>query len=105
MSCRHLAAIAAGCDTAFTVDASRVTFGRGALAEVGGRVRAYGVRRAAVITDARLRALPWCGELLASLAAAGVDSAVFDEVAIEPTDASFERAAAFARDARRDGSI
>jgi hydroxyacid-oxoacid transhydrogenase len=105
MSCRHLAAAAAGCDTAFTVDASRVTFGRGALVEVGTRARALGMRRAAVITDPRLRALAWCDELLQSLAAAGVDAAVFDEVAIEPTDASFELAAAFARDARPDGYV
>src|SRR5262245_60212359 len=37
MTCGTLAAIAAGCDTAFTVDASRVTFGPGALAEAGDR--------------------------------------------------------------------
>ena len=39
MTCRHLAAAAAGCDTAFTVDASRVTFGRG-CARRGRRPRA-----------------------------------------------------------------
>ena len=103
MACRHLAALAASCDTAFTVDASRVTFGRGALAEVGDRVRALGLRRVALITDARLRALPWFDEVMRSLA--GLDVAVFDAVAIEPTDASFEDAARFARDARPDGYV
>jgi len=105
MACRHLAAISAGCDNAFTMDASRVTFGAGALAEVGDRARALGMRRAAVITDARLRALPWFDEVARSLAAAGIDAAVFAEVAIEPTDASFEAAARFAREARADGYI
>jgi len=105
MSCAHLEAIAAGCETAFTVDASRVTFGRGALAEVGDRARALGIRRVALITDARLRALPWCDEALASLRAAGLDVAIFDEVAIEPTDASFEAAARFAVAARVDGYV
>jgi len=105
MACRHLAAIAAGCDSAFTVDASRVTFGAGALAEVGDRARALGVTRAVLVTDARLRALPWFDEVARSLAAAGVDAAVFDEVAIEPTDASFEAAARFAREARADGYV
>ncbi len=105
MACSHLAALAAGCDTAFTVDASRVTFGAGALAEAGDRARALGIRRVAVITDARLRASPWFEEVARSLAAAGVDAAVFDEVAIEPTDGSFEAAARFARDAKPDGYL
>src|SRR5574337_1365836 len=103
MSCRHLVATAAGCDTAFTVDASRVTFGRGAPAEVGDRARALGMTRVALFTDARLRALPWFEDVTRSLA--GLDVAVFDAVAVEPTDASFEEAARFARDARPDGYV
>ena len=103
MTCRHLAAAAAGCDTAFTVDASRVTFGHGALAEVGDRARALGMKRVALITDARLRTLPWFDEVARALA--GLDVAVFDAVAIEPTDASFDEAVRFARDARPDGYV
>nr|MDQ3370756.1 iron-containing alcohol dehydrogenase [Myxococcota bacterium] len=105
MSCAHLAAIAAGCETAFTVDASRVTFGRGCLAELGDRARALGIRRAAVVTDAHVATLPWFAEVTASLRAAGVDVACFTEVAIEPTDASFEAAARFATEARVDGYV
>ena len=105
MSCGQLAAIAAGCETAFTVDTSRITFGRGALAEVGDRARSHGIRRAGLFTDAKLRALPWFDEVHASLVAAGIEVAAFDAVAIEPTDASFEDAARFARDARLDGYI
>ncbi|MCA9678491.1 MAG: iron-containing alcohol dehydrogenase, partial [Myxococcales bacterium] len=105
MTCSHLYALEAGLEAAFTVDASRVTFGRGALAEVGDRVRALGARRVALITDRRLRALPWFAEVDAALRAAGVDVAVFDDVAIEPTDASLERAVRFARDARPDGYV
>lgn len=105
MTCGALAAIAAGCETAFTVDASRVTFGRGALGEVGARARALGVRRAALFTDPRLRALPWFDEVRGSLAAAGVELAIYDRVAIEPTCASFEDAARFAAGARPDGYV
>ncbi len=105
MPCRHLAAHHAGCDSAFTVDASRVTFGAGSLPEVGARARALGMRRVALITDVRLRALPWFAEVSASLAAAGLDIAVFDSVAIEPTDASLDDAVRFARDARPDGFV
>ncbi len=105
MACRHLTALDAGCDTAFTVDASRVTFGRGALAEVGDRARALGLRRVALITDAQVHALPWCAEVERSLTAAGVDVVVFDEVAIEPTDASFHAAVQFAQELRPDGYV
>jgi alcohol dehydrogenase class IV len=103
MTCRHLAAAAAGCDAAFTVDASRVTFGPGCLAEVGPRARALGMRRVALVTDRQVRALPWFDDVARSLA--GLDVIVFDDVAIEPTDATFEAAAAFARDARPDGYV
>jgi len=105
VSCPHLYALEAGCDRAFTVDASRVTFGRGALAEVGDRLAAHGARRVAVVTDPRLRALPWFAEVDASLRAAGLDVAVFDHVAIEPTDASLDLAVRFARDARADAYL
>jgi len=103
VSCRHLVAAAAGCDTAFTVDASRVTFGHGALAEVGDRARAHGMKRVALFTDARLRALPWFEEVTRALA--GLDVAVFDAVSIEPTDESFDQAIRFARDAKPDGYV
>ncbi len=105
MSCAHLAAVGAGCDSAFTIDASRVTFGAGALAEVGPRAAALGIRRAAVITDPGVRALPWCDELLASLRAAAIEPCVFDAVAIEPTEASWDDAIRFCRDAKPDGYV
>src|SRR5262249_55823288 len=48
---------------------------------------------------------PWFDEVARSLAAASIDVAVFDEVAIEPTDASIDHAARFAQDARADGYV
>src|ERR1041385_708008 len=105
MASRHIAAIEANCDTAFTVDASRVTFGRGALAEVGDRARALGMRRVMLVTDRRIRALPWFAEVAQSLDDAGLDTVVFDDVAIEPTDASFEAAATAAREIKPGGYV
>ena len=105
MSCSHLAAIEAGCETAFAVDASRVTFGARCLREVGARARAHGITRAALFTDARIRILPWFDEVAASLREATVDIAIYDGVAIEPCATSFEAAAQFARDANVDGYI
>lgn len=103
MTCRHIVSAAAGCETAYTIDASRVTFGHGVLSEVGDRARALGMQRVALVTDSRLRLLPWFDEVLRSLA--GLDVAVFDGVSVEPTDASFDEAVKFARDAKPDGYV
>ncbi len=97
MYCRHYELAKAGCDGGFTVDASRVTFGSGVLAEVGERARALGVKRAAVFTDPRIRAQPWFAEVMQSLAKANVDAAIYDAIEIEPTDTSFENAGRFAK--------
>ncbi len=105
MGCCHYDAPEAGCDGAFTVDASRITFGRGCLAEAGDRARALGMRRVALFTDAWLRKLPCFDTLHRSLRAAGLDVAVFDEVRVEPTDGSFLAAARFAAETRPDGYV
>jgi len=105
MGCYHDYAYQAGCDSAFTVDASRVTFGRGCLAEVGDRARALGLSRVALFTDAQLKKLPHFERVRASLAAAGVDAAEFSDVKIEPTEASFDAAIRFAREAKVDGYV
>lgn len=105
MGCCHYQAPEAGCDGAFTVDASRITFGRGCLAEVGDRVAALGLKRVALFTDPRVAALPHFETVRDSLATAGLDVAVYDGVRIEPTDQSFLEAARFAAEAKPDGFV
>jgi alcohol dehydrogenase class IV len=92
-------------ETILEIEAPRVKFGRGAIDEVGAEAAALGLRRVALFTDARLAALEFVERARQSLHAAGVDVAVFDAVRIEPTDASFRAAAAFAADARVDGYV
>jgi len=58
-----------------------------------------------VFTDATIRNLPHLAVVLESLKAAGIDVVVYDEVAVEPTDASFKRAAQFASEGRFDGFV
>jgi hydroxyacid-oxoacid transhydrogenase len=103
--CCHYPTPLAGHDGAFTVDASRVTFGRGSIEEVGARTRAYGVRRVGLFTDARVAALPFFARARRSLEGAGLEVAVFDAVVVEPTDRSFLEAARFAVDAKVDGFV
>ncbi len=102
--CQHYAAVEGG-DTAFTVDPPVLTYGPGCAREAGDLARAMGMRRVALITDATLRALGPVAEVEASLRAAGLEVAIYDEVRIEPTDASFEDAARFARAGRFDGYV
>lgn len=105
MSCAHYYAAVAGCENAFTVDASRITFGRGASREAGPRAKALGMTRVALFTDPRVGALPELAAVRASLASSGLDVVLFTEVRIEPSDASFEAAARFAREAKVDGYV
>ncbi|QRK07291.1 iron-containing alcohol dehydrogenase [Archangium violaceum] len=103
--CHYYQHVGEGCDNAFTVDTSRITFGRGCLAEVGDRARALGMKRVALFTDARMARLPHFQKVHQSLSAAGLDVVVYTDVHVEPTDQSFLHAARFASEARPDGYI
>jgi alcohol dehydrogenase class IV len=105
MGCCHYHPVGEGCDSAFTVDTSRVTFGRGCLSEVGDRAKALGMKRVALFSDAWLVRLPHFEKVRQSLLAAGLDVVVYTAVHIEPTDASFLDAARFATEARPDGYV
>ncbi|MDC0744401.1 hydroxyacid-oxoacid transhydrogenase [Polyangium mundeleinium] len=98
-------ALIEGGDAAFSMDASAVTFGPGALAEVGEEAAALGLRRVALFTDARLAELAPVAEARRSLGRAGVDVVVYDTVHVEPTDRSFAEAARFAAEGRFDGYV
>ncbi len=105
MVCCHGYAFTDAGDRAFEVDTSRIKYGSGVLAEVGAEARALGMRRVALFTDARLARLEPAAAVTASLRAADLDVALYDEVRVEPTDASFAAATAFARDAGIDGFV
>lgn len=85
----------------FSVDASALTFGRGAIRELGGLVPSSG--RIALFTDPRVVLTPFFDD--ARRALRGRDVAVYAECAVEPTDASFVRAASFAADGRFDAYV
>jgi hydroxyacid-oxoacid transhydrogenase len=105
MACCDLPIAAEDCDGAFTVDASRVTFGRGCLAEVGDRAGALGLRRVALFTDAGVAELPIFTKTRNSLVAAGLDVVTYTDVHVEPTDGSFLDGARFAQELKPDGYV
>ena len=104
-SCRHELAAQAGAEQVFSIDASSIVFGRGALAELGEHARAQGLSRVALFTDPTVARLPCFAAARASLAAAGVDAVLYDEVEVEPTDRSFLAAARFAAAGKFDGYL
>ncbi len=105
MSATGAAAGASPSETVFTWGAPPIKFGAGALDEVGSDVAALGLRRVAIVTDRGVLATGLVERVERSLAAAGVESVCFADVHVEPTDASVEIAAAWAREAAVDGFV
>lgn len=103
--CHHYFASASGGESSFSIDPAAVVFGRGSLAELGEHARALGMRRVALFTDARVGTLGVADTAKSALFSAGCDVAIFDAVAIEPTDATFLEAARFAKDGDFDGFV
>lgn len=92
-------------ETVFTWGAPPIKFGAGALQEIGWDVAQLGVARALVITDPSVAATGLADDVRELLEAAGVQATVYDEVAVEPTDESVERAASHASGGRWDGIV
>lgn len=105
VSCAHVDLLHAGGESLFTLSAAEITFGRGALREVGDLVASLGPRRVALFTDRGVAATECFDRAHRALRDAGLDVAVYDAVHVEPTDASFADAARFARDGRFDGYV
>ncbi len=105
MSCCHYYAPTEGGDTAFSVDTSAITFGKGCLSEAGSHAKALAITRIALFTDRTLMEFPHVEAVKASLLAAGLDVVVYDETRVEPTDQSFKAASQFAVEGAFDGFI
>ena len=94
-----------GGDIAFSVEAPKIKFGPGALAEIGDDAKALGMTRVALYTDPTVAKLNPVAVAEGSLKAAGIDVAIFDETEVEPTDRSFKAGTAFAEEGKFDGFV
>ena len=92
-------------ETAFEISAAAVRFGPGVTAEVGFDLADLGARRALVIADPALMRLPPVRTILDSLTQNGIATTVYDRVRVEPTDASWQDAIAFARTVQFDAIV
>jgi hydroxyacid-oxoacid transhydrogenase len=83
-------------DTIFQMAASNIRYGAGATAEVGLDLQVLACKRVMVLMDPRLRSLPVYQTVLESLNAAAIDHEFYFDISVEPTDKSFQAAAAAA---------
>jgi hydroxyacid-oxoacid transhydrogenase len=83
-------------ESIFTMDTSAIKFGAGATREVGEDLKSLGVKRVMLVTDPGLAGSIGVTTARKALAAAGLDVVLYDRVRVEPTDASFKDAIAFA---------
>jgi hydroxyacid-oxoacid transhydrogenase len=103
-SCAHYLEDHPGNDGAFTVDASRITFGA-AIDELGGRARSWGMTRVALFSDPNVSRIDVFARARRSLEATGIDVVPYSECVVEPTDLSLETARRFAAETRPDGFV
>src|SRR5215471_16421125 len=93
------------CETAFTMDTSGIKFGPGATRELGSDMQQLGVTRAMLVPDPNLATSQPVAVALAALRAAGIDTVLFEQVRIEPTDAALKEAIRFGVEGRFDGYV
>ncbi len=105
MSCCHHYQLSAGNESIFSVDFSSIKYGPGALDELQFDIDDIGMSRVALFTDRTVRQLPIVQNVLRNLGKAKLDFEIYDEVSIEPTDASFKAAAKFAAEGKFDGYV
>lgn len=92
-------------ENVFVMDTSSIKFGTGATAEIGCDMAGLGCKRVMVLVDPNLSAAAVTETALNALKAEGVDAVVFDQIEIEPTDASFKLAIDFAQKGNFDGYV
>jgi hydroxyacid-oxoacid transhydrogenase len=89
-------------ETVFTLEATPIKFGPGAVDDAGWELSRLGVSRALLVTDP---GIPHVSRVVDSLRAAGISVVVFDGVRVEPTLSSLQAAADFAVAASVDGFV
>src|SRR5262245_54937063 len=92
-------------ETVFTWSATPLKFGAGAIDEIGFDLSRLNLSRVLLITDRSLIATGIPRRVADSVTLAGLDVTIYDEVHVEPTDASVTAAVTFARESAWDGFL
>jgi hydroxyacid-oxoacid transhydrogenase len=89
-------------ETVFTLEATPIKFGPGAVDDAGWELSRLGVSRALLVTDP---GIPWTERVASSLRDSGIEVVVYDQSRVEPTVDSLQHAAEFALSAEVDGFV
>ena len=92
-------------ENAFTMDTSSIKYGPGVTREIGYDMEEQGCRRVMVVTDRNLSKSDPVAVTVEALRGRGIDTVLFDQSSVEPTDVSFKEAVAFAVKGKFDGYV
>jgi len=92
-------------ENAFTMDTSSIKYGQGVTREIGYDMEEQGCRRVMVVTDRNLSKSDPVAVTMEALQGRGIDTVLFDQASVEPTDVSFKDAIAFAVKGKFDGYV
>jgi alcohol dehydrogenase class IV len=92
-------------ETVFTLEATPIKFGPGAVDDAGWELKRLGVKRALLVTDPGVAALGHPDLVRESIEREGIEVVLYDRARVEPTLESFQDAADFAKDAGVDGFV
>ncbi len=92
-------------ETIFTLEATPIKFGAGAVDDAGWEAKRLGMTRVLLVTDPAVVAAGHAGRVQSSLEAAGLAVLVWSDSRVEPTLESFRAAVAFAQESEVDGFV
>jgi hydroxyacid-oxoacid transhydrogenase len=92
-------------ETVFTLEATPIKFGPGAVEDAGWELKRLGVSRALLVTDPGVAALGHPERVRNAIEREGIEVVLYDRARVEPTLDSFQDAANFAKDAGVDGFV
>ena len=92
-------------ETIFTMEATPIKFGAGAVADAGWELKRLGVERAMLFTDPGVAATGHPDRVREAIEAEGIEVVVYDQCRVEPTIDSFQRACDAALEAEVDGFV
>src|ERR671912_2900705 len=98
-------ATTSGCERAFKLETTPITFGPGASEAAGWEMKRLGARRVMVISDPGVVRAGITGKVREILETEGIECEVFDRVCVEPTLESLQEATDFAMEGSFDGFV
>lgn len=92
-------------ESVFTLEATQLKFGAGAVEELGWELKRLGVSRLALVADPALHEFGLVDRVAGIIERAGIGVVRFEDIAVEPSLDSLSRAADFAATADVDGFV